>query len=53
MMDVYGGYKHLFKPQGITEPPCLAYAQRKLFDLHAVNHHSLAQETLQRFAQLY
>lgn len=52
MVDDYGGYKHLFK-QGITELACLAHARRKFFDLHAANQHPVAQEALQRIAELY
>ena len=52
MVDDYGGYKHLFK-QGITELACLAHARRKFFDLYAANQHPLAQEALQRIAELY
>ena len=52
MVDDYAGYKHLFK-QGITELACLAHARRKFFDLHAANQHPVAQEALQRIAELY
>ena len=52
MVDDYGGYKHLFK-QGVTELACLAHARRKFFDLHAANQHPVAEEALQRIAQLY
>ncbi|PRC93986.1 Transposase IS66 family [Solimicrobium silvestre] len=52
MVDDYGGYKHLFK-QGITELACLAHARRKFFDLHAANQHPIAEEALQRIAELY
>lgn len=52
MVDDYAGYKHLFK-QGITELACLAHARRKFFDLHVANQHPVAEEALQRIAQLY
>jgi len=52
MVDDYGGYKHLFK-QGITELACLAHARRNFFDLYAANKHPVAEEALQRIAELY
>lgn len=52
MVDDYGGYKQLFK-QGISELACLAHARRKFFDLHAANHHPVAQEALRRIGELY
>jgi len=52
MVDDYAGYKHLFK-QGVTELACMAHARRKFFDLHAANKHPVAEEALQRIADLY
>src|SRR5450830_884670 len=52
MVDDYAGYKKLLKT-GITELACLAHARRKFFDLHAANQHPVAEEALQRIAELY
>lgn len=52
MVDDYAGYKHLFR-QGVTELACLAHVRRKFFELHAANQHPVAEEALQRIAELY
>ena len=52
MVDDYGGYIQLFK-QGITELACLAHVRRNFFKLHAANKHPVAEEALQRIAELY
>lgn len=52
MVDDYSGYKALFKT-GIVELACWAHARRKFFELHKANQNPLAEQALQRIAQLY
>lgn len=52
MVDDYSGYKALFA-SGITELGCFAHARRKFFELHATNKSAIAEEALQRIAELY
>lgn len=51
MVDDYGGYKTLFGPE-VVELGCLAYAQRKFFELHKAGS-SIAEEALECIAELY
>jgi transposase len=50
--DDFSGYKALFD-LGVTEIGCMAHVRRKWYDLHAANQSQIAQEALQRIAQLY
>lgn len=64
MVDDYGGYKALFaavrahpESQRLLTPcielACWAHARRKFFDLFQASQSPIAQEALQRIAQLY
>jgi transposase len=53
MVDDYAGYKALFEKGGITELACWAHARRGFFDAHAASGHPLAQEAVNRIAELY
>ena len=64
LVDDYGGYKALFavtrvhpETQRLLEPcielACLAHARRKFFDLCLASQSPVAQEALNRIAQLY
>ena len=64
LVDDYGGYKALFAAarahpdtQRLLEPcielACLAHARRKFFDLFQASQSPIAQEALNRIAQLY
>lgn len=64
MVDDYGGYKALFAAarahpdsQCLLEPcvelACWAHARRKFFDLYQASQSPVAQEALNRIAQLY
>ena len=64
LVDDYGGYKALFtvarahpESQRLLEPcielACLAHARRKFFDLFQASQSPVAQEALNRIAQLY
>jgi len=52
MVDDFGGYKALFA-NGVTELGCFAHARRKYFELNALHANSIAQEALERIAELY
>jgi hypothetical protein len=50
--DDFSGYKAGFT-NGITEAGCLAHAQRKFFDLHAVNKSQIAGFALEQLGKVY
>ena len=56
-VDDYSGYKALFAAHtdGIAcvELGCFAHARRKFYELHAAHQNPLAEEVLQRMAELY
>jgi transposase len=57
MVDDYSGYKALFAANGNTpantELACWTHVRRKFFDLFQANHSPMAQEALERIAELY
>ena len=50
--DDYSGYKASFR-QGVTEIGCMAHARRKFHDLHVAGKSHIAEDVLNRIAQLY
>jgi len=50
--DDFGGYKASFA-LGVTEIGCMGHARRKLFDLHATNKSTLAEQALRSIQLLY
>lgn len=57
MVDDYSGYKASFSAKRMatpcTELGCWAHARRKFFDLYKATNSPIAQEALERIAQLY
>jgi len=58
MVDDYGGYKALLRPEGDTPVPvkeagCLAHVRRKFADLFKMNGSPGAKEALTRIGYLY
>jgi transposase len=51
--DDYSGYKALYAAGKVTEAGCWAHARRKFFEAHKLNGSEIAQEAMQRIAQLY
>ena len=51
--DGYSGFNELFAGNRITEAGCWAHVRRKFFDVHAATGSPIAQEALDRIAQLY
>jgi transposase len=51
--DDYAGYKALYAGGKVTEAGCWAHARRKFFEAAKLNHSEIAQEAVQRIAQLY
>lgn len=52
MVDGYAGYDKLFA-HGVTELACWAHARRKFYDVWKANGSPIAQQALDRIAQLY
>lgn len=53
LTDDYSGYKALFATGQVKEAGCWAHARRKFFEAHKLNKSEIAQEAVQRIAQLY
>lgn len=51
--DDYSGYKALYAGGKVTEAGCWAHARRKFFEAAKLNKSEIAQEAVQRIAQLY
>ena len=52
MVDDYAGYEALFK-KDVIELGCMVHARRKFMDLWKANKHPVAEEAINRFAELY
>jgi transposase len=51
--DDYSGYKALYAAGKVIEAGCWAHARRKFFEAAKLNKSEIAQEAVQRIAQLY
>ncbi len=49
----YGGYNALYEDGRITEAACMAYASRKIHDVHARTPTGITTEALKRIGELY
>jgi transposase len=51
--DGYAGFNRLYEKGGILEAGCWAHVRRKFHDLYQAHRSPVAQEALERIAQLY
>ncbi len=51
--DAYSGYKALYLSGSLIEVGCWAHARRKIFDVHAATGSPIADQALNKIAELY
>jgi transposase len=51
--DAYAGFNHLYEDGRIQEAACWAHVRRKFYDLQVAHQSPVAQEALERIAELY
>ena len=51
--DGYAGFEDLYRSGAIREVACMAHIRRKFVDVHRVQGSAIADEAIQRIAQLY
>jgi transposase len=52
-MDGYAGFNELYRSGEIREVACMAHVRRKFVDIHRAQGSAIADEAIQRIAQLY
>jgi len=52
-MDGYAGFEDLYRSGDIREVACMAHVRRKFVDIHRAQGSAIADEAIQRIAQLY
>jgi len=51
--DGYAGFEELYRSGGIHEVACMAHIRRKFVDIHRAQGSAIADEAIQRIAELY
>src|SRR5690606_15281215 len=51
--DGYAGFEDIYRTRDIREVACMAHVRRKFVDVHRAQGSAIADEAIQRIAQLY